>query len=123
VLPPGERRRVVFLLGKGDDRGDWNGGINRVGPVGRHRSATRVATVQRPLAIETRPDTSASVPRRLSGTRQTTPSPPEYLFVMRCRTSEADSINPRLSHSVAIRPIVLLALHDDGVRARFAYQL
>ena len=42
---------------------------------------------------------------------------------MRCRTSEADSINPRLSHSVAIRPIVLLALHDDGVRARFAYQL
>ena len=38
VLPPGERRRVVFLLGEGDDPGDWNGGINRVGPVGHGES-------------------------------------------------------------------------------------
>jgi hypothetical protein len=42
---------------------------------------------------------------------------------MGCRTPEADSIDPRLSRSVAIRPLVLLALHDDAVRARFAYQL
>jgi hypothetical protein len=42
---------------------------------------------------------------------------------MGCRTPDADRINRRFSRSVAIRPIVLLALHDDDVRARFAYQL
>jgi len=42
---------------------------------------------------------------------------------MGCRTPAAHSIGSHLSHSVAIRPIVLLALHDDDVRARFAYQL
>jgi DNA-binding NarL/FixJ family response regulator len=42
---------------------------------------------------------------------------------MGCRTPDADSIGPRLSRSAAVRPIVLLALQDDDVRARFAYQL
>ncbi len=42
---------------------------------------------------------------------------------MGCRTPDADGIGPDQSRSVAIRPIVLLALHDDDVRARFAYQL
>ncbi len=42
---------------------------------------------------------------------------------MGCRTPDADSIGPRPSRRVAIRPIVFLALHDDDVRARFAYQL
>jgi DNA-binding NarL/FixJ family response regulator len=42
---------------------------------------------------------------------------------MDCRTPDADSIGPRLSSSAAVRPIVLLALQDDDVRARFAYQL
>ncbi len=42
---------------------------------------------------------------------------------MGCRTPAAESIDPRLSSSVAIRPVVLLTLHDDDVRARFAYQL
>jgi hypothetical protein len=42
---------------------------------------------------------------------------------MGCRTPDDDSIGPRLSRRVAIRPIVLLALHNDDVRARFAYQL
>ncbi len=42
---------------------------------------------------------------------------------MACRTPDAGSIGPPLSRDAAIRPIVLLALHDDDVRARFAYQL
>ncbi len=42
---------------------------------------------------------------------------------MGCRTSDADGVGPRPSRSAAVRPIVLLALHDDDVRARFAYQL
>jgi protein tyrosine phosphatase (PTP) superfamily phosphohydrolase (DUF442 family) len=42
---------------------------------------------------------------------------------MACRTPDADSIDHRLSCSVAVRPIVLLSLHDDHIRARFAYQL
>jgi hypothetical protein len=42
---------------------------------------------------------------------------------MGCRTADADRIGPRPSSRVAIRPIVLLALGDDDVRARFAYQL
>ena len=42
---------------------------------------------------------------------------------MRCRTPDADSIDTRLSRGAAVRPIVLLALQDDDVRARFAYQL
>lgn len=43
-------------------------------------------------------------------------------MVMGCRTAEAGSIDTRPSGS-AVRPVVLLALQDDGVRARFAYQL
>ncbi len=42
---------------------------------------------------------------------------------MGCRTPDADRIDGRLSSSVAIRPVVLLTLDDDDVRARFAYQL
>ncbi len=42
---------------------------------------------------------------------------------MGCRTPDADSIDTRPSGRPAGRPIVLLALHDDDVRARFAYQL
>jgi DNA-binding NarL/FixJ family response regulator len=39
------------------------------------------------------------------------------------RTPDADSIDTRPIRSAAVRPIVLLALPDDDVRARFAYQL
>jgi len=42
---------------------------------------------------------------------------------MGCRTPDADSIDTRASCSAAVRPIVLLALQGDDVRARFAYQL
>jgi len=42
---------------------------------------------------------------------------------MRCRTPDADSIDTRASRSAAVRPIVLLALQDDDIRARFAYHL
>src|SRR5689334_22432957 len=42
---------------------------------------------------------------------------------MGCRTPDADSIDTRLSRGAAVPPIVLLALQDDDVRARFAYQL
>jgi hypothetical protein len=47
----------------------------------------------------------------------------EYLIVMGGRTPDADRIGTRLSCSAAVRPVVLLALQDDDVRARFAYQL
>jgi DNA-binding NarL/FixJ family response regulator len=43
--------------------------------------------------------------------------------VMGCRTAHADSIDARPSRRDTIRPIVLLAIEDDEVRARFAYQL
>jgi len=39
------------------------------------------------------------------------------------RTPDADSIGPGLTCTAAARPIVLLALQDDGLRARFGYQL
>jgi DNA-binding NarL/FixJ family response regulator len=42
---------------------------------------------------------------------------------MGSRTPDPDSVAPRLSRSAAARPIVLLALQDDDVRARFGYQL
>jgi hypothetical protein len=42
---------------------------------------------------------------------------------MGCRTPAADRIASRLSSNVAVRPIVLLALQDEDVQARFAYQL
>jgi DNA-binding NarL/FixJ family response regulator len=45
------------------------------------------------------------------------------VIVMRGRTADAGSINTRSSRGAAVRPIVLLALQDDDVRARFAYQL
>ena len=41
---------------------------------------------------------------------------------MGCRMPNAESIDPR-PRSAALKPIVLLALHDEDVRARFAYQL
>jgi CheY-like chemotaxis protein len=42
---------------------------------------------------------------------------------MSCRTPDADSIGPRSTRSAAARPVVLLVLQDDEVRARFGYQL
>jgi hypothetical protein len=42
---------------------------------------------------------------------------------MGCRTPNADRIDARPSRIAAVRRTVLLALHDDEVRARFAYQL
>jgi DNA-binding NarL/FixJ family response regulator len=45
------------------------------------------------------------------------------VIVMRSRTADADTINARSSRGAAGRPIVLLALQDDDVRAKFAYQL
>jgi CheY-like chemotaxis protein len=42
---------------------------------------------------------------------------------MGCRPPDADSIVAAPSARAAVRPIVLLALKDDDVRARFAYQL
>jgi len=41
---------------------------------------------------------------------------------MGCRTPDAD-IDTRPSRAAPVRPVVLLALQDDDVRARFAYQL
>jgi hypothetical protein len=55
--------------------------------------------------------------------RQTSPSPREYVIVMSCRTSDTDSIGPRFTRSAVARPVVLLALQNDDVRARFGYQL
>jgi CheY-like chemotaxis protein len=42
---------------------------------------------------------------------------------MGCRTTDRDSLGHRLSRIAPARPIVLLALHDDDVRARFGYEL
>jgi DNA-binding NarL/FixJ family response regulator len=42
---------------------------------------------------------------------------------MACRTRNADSVDTRQPGSAAVRPLVLLALQDDDIRARFAYQL
>jgi DNA-binding response OmpR family regulator len=39
------------------------------------------------------------------------------------RMPDADSIDDRRSGPEAIRPVVLLALDDDEIRARFAFQL
>jgi CheY-like chemotaxis protein len=46
-----------------------------------------------------------------------------YLLVMGCRPPDADSIGPRYTRSAAARPVVLLVLQDEDVRARFGYQL
>jgi len=42
---------------------------------------------------------------------------------MGCRTPDADSIDDRRFRPDPARPIVLLVMDDDEVRARFAYQL
>lgn len=42
---------------------------------------------------------------------------------MECRTPDADSLDDRRLRPDPIRPLVLLAIDDDEVRARFAYQL
>jgi hypothetical protein len=43
--------------------------------------------------------------------------------VMGCRLADADSIDDIGSRPVSIRPLVLLAIDNDEVRARFAYDL